>query len=72
MANRARINIWVTQTRSESQVRYSTVGMYGRLPVNTIADQLLGQPLFTTASAAAFWQAVIPVVLADIAAKHPV
>jgi len=71
MANRARINIWVTQTRSESQVRYSTVGVYGRINVNTISDQLPGQPLFTTSSAAAFWEAVLAVVLADIEAKHP-
>lgn len=68
MANRARISIWVTSTRGASQVRYNTVGRYVSTDVNTISDYLHSQPIFTTASPAAFWLAVLPIVQADITA----
>lgn len=66
MAVRAGLRITVTQTRSASTINYSTQGRYGAINVNTVADLMRGQPLFTTASAPAFWAAVVQAVLTDI------
>lgn len=68
MASRSRLVITVTSTRGASTVNISSKGKYVSLPTNTISQWLPGQPLFTTASEQAYWEAVLPIVTAAIAA----
>jgi hypothetical protein len=68
MASQAVLVIRVTSQRSGSRISYSTKGKYISLPTNGLSDDLAKQPVFTTSSAQAFWEAVIPIVLADITA----
>jgi hypothetical protein len=68
MANQAKITIRVTSARGSSGISYSTSGRYVSLPTNGISDDLMQQPIQPTSSAKAFWQSVIAVVAADLAA----
>lgn len=70
MANIAKLTIRVTASRNYSTVRYSTGGKYRSLIVGDIQDQMNLQSVFTTSGSKAFWDAVLPLVQADIAAGH--
>lgn len=64
MAATAKMTVRVTKSRTASRLTASTNGTYASLPVNTIAVVEPTQPLYSTSSAKAFWQAV----LADLTA----
>jgi len=68
MATTARMDVRVTSTRGASKVVISTYGKYVSTPVNTIEITAAGQPLFSTSTTKAFWQAVLAVVDAQVAA----
>jgi len=66
LASRSTLTITVTKSNSASTVLYRDKGRYATINTNTVYRNLLGQPLFTTASEKAFWEAVVAVVLADL------
>ena len=66
MADTAKLTIRVTSGRTASTVRFSTTGRYRSLQTGGISEQLLGQPLYTTADALHFWAAVLAAVQAEI------
>lgn len=68
MAEIAKLTVRVTSSRTASVVRTSTTGRYISTPVNTIDLTATGQPIYTNASAKAFWEAVLATVQAEIAA----
>jgi len=68
MATTARMDVRVTSTRGASKVVISTYGKYVSTPVNTIEITAASQPLFSTSTTKAFWQAVLAVVDAQVAA----
>ncbi len=68
MASVAKLTIRVDASRNYSTIRYSTGGVYRSLRVGDVQDQMNLQPVFTTAGSKAFWDAVLPLVQADIAA----
>lgn len=70
MANIAKLTIRVTASRNYSTVRYSTGGKYRSLIVGDVQNQMNLQSVFTTSGSKAFWDAVLPLVEADIAAGH--
>lgn len=70
MANIAKLTIRVTASRNYSTVRYSTGGKYRSLIVGDVQNQMNLQSVFTTSGSKAFWDAVLPLVQADIAAGH--
>jgi len=67
MASRSRLVITVTSTRGASNIQVSSKGRYISLNTNTIDQYLSGEPIFGTASEAAYWSAVLPIVTAAIA-----
>lgn len=69
MANQAKITIRVTHNRTGTKVAYSTTGRYFALETAGFQRDLTGQPLLTTASAAAFFEAVLAIVTADLTAN---
>lgn len=68
MATVAKLTVRVTSSRSASRVRIGTTGIYLSTPMNTVEVDATGQPIFTTASAKAFWGAVLAVAQSEIAA----
>jgi hypothetical protein len=68
MASQAVLVIRVTSQRGSSRITYATKGKYINLATNGISDDLAKQPIQPTSSAQAFWESVIPIVLADITA----
>lgn len=66
MATTARMDIRVTSTRGASKVVISSYGKYVSTPVNTVEITAPGQPLFTTATSKAFWQAVLAVATTQV------
>jgi hypothetical protein len=68
MATQAKMTIRVTSSRGASNITVSTSGRYISLPVNTVSADLPREPVFTTASAKAFWEAVLPIVSAAVTA----
>ena len=66
MARESKLTIRVSSSRATSTVRYSTTGKYGRLLTNGLNGVMTELPLFTTASSADFWAAVIPLVQSSI------
>jgi hypothetical protein len=68
MASQAKFSIRVQANRGSSRVSYSTNGKYISLQTNGISDDLVQQPVLTTASAKAFWLAVLAIVQADVEA----
>lgn len=71
MAQRSKIVITVSKTSNSSTVNYSTKGRYGQINTNTLAQMLRGQPLFTTTTPQAYWEAVLSAVLAAVTAGPP-
>lgn len=59
MAKQAKLTIYVTKSNNKSHLRVTTVGTYGQLSAKLAAIDVPGEPLFTTASAKAFWIAVL-------------
>jgi len=68
MASQAVITIRVQASRGASRISYTTKGRYVSLATNGLTDILPRQPIMPTSSPQAFWEAVIPIVLADITA----
>jgi hypothetical protein len=66
MAQRARMSLTVTSSRTAAAVRVSTIGSYKGLPVNTVDAVLTDQPLFSNADAKTFWLGVLAVVQAYV------
>lgn len=69
MAGQAKLTIRVSAARGSSTVRYSTNGRYVSLNVSGYQRQLLEQAVQPTASPAAFWLAVVALVVADLTAN---
>lgn len=70
MAARAKLTITVTASRNYSTISYSTGGTYKSLIVGDVQDLMNLQPVLTTSGSKAFWEAALPLVLADITAGH--
>lgn len=64
----AKLTVSVTSSNARSTVRISTSGRYKDLLTNGINLFVPAQPLYTTATAKAFWTAVLAEVQAEIAA----
>jgi len=62
MANQAKMTIRVTSARGSSTVDFSTTGRYVSLTTGGISQQMLAQPIQSTASAKAFWLGVLAAV----------
>ena len=68
MAVSAKMTVRVVKSRSTSTYSVRTAGSYASLPANTVTLDEPGQPLYTTASAKAFWLAVLAAVTAQVEA----
>lgn len=71
MAVRSKFTITVTKTSNASTLSYSTKGRYGQIQTNTLTGLLRGQPLFTTTTPQAYWEAVLTAALAAVTAGPP-
>lgn len=69
MANLAKITIRVRHNRTGTSVAYSTTGRYFGLQTAGFLRDLTGLPVMSTADAAVFWEAVLPLVIADLTAN---
>jgi hypothetical protein len=69
MASKAEITIRVTSSRGGSKVSYTSKGRYVSFTTAGYQRELLGQPIQSTASLAAFWLGVLAAVEADITAN---
>lgn len=67
MARRCKITIYVGRSRNVSNQSVRTAGAYGALAAGSIAIDTGSLPLYTTASAKAFWQAVLTEAQAQLA-----
>lgn len=67
MARRCKITIYVGRSRNASNQGIRTAGVYGSLAAGAIAIDTSNLPLYTTASAKAFWQAVLTEAQAQLA-----
>ena len=68
MARGAKITVYVNRSRNFSSTAVRTSGVYGSLATSGISIDTPSLPLYTTASAKAFWQAVLVEVQAQLAA----
>lgn len=68
MADQAKLTIRVSSGKTASTVAVATTGRYRGLATNTVRFELLGEPMFTTADALHYWNAVLAVVQAQIVA----
>lgn len=68
MARPAKLTIYVNRSRNFSATRVRSTGTYGALDTSGITIDTPSLPLFTTASAKAYWQAVLTEVQAQLAA----
>jgi len=59
VARRCKITIYVGRSRNFSNQSLRTAGQYGALPAGGISIDTASLPLYTTASAKTFWQAVL-------------
>lgn len=66
MANQAKMTVRVTSQRGSSGVSFSTAGRYINLPTNGVSADLTRQAVQPTASAKAFWQSVLAIVVAQV------
>lgn len=66
----AKLTIRLTSNRGSTTIQYSTTGRYVSLPVNDITDNMLLQPIQPSSGSKAFWNSVVALVAADIAAGH--
>ena len=71
MANQAKIVIRVGSSRGASSISYSTSGRYVSLATNVLGNDLTRQPIQPTSNGRAFWESVLAIVTADIAAGPP-
>lgn len=62
------MTIRVTSQRAGSTIRFSTGGRYISLSANGVTGDLTKQPVLTTASAQAFWEAVLALVVPAVEA----
>jgi len=67
MSDSAKMTVRVTSSSSASVVSIATAGRYKGTNVNSVRVNLTGEPLYTNASAKAFWTAVLVTVQAYIA-----
>ena len=51
-------------------MRYSTTGRYLRLTTNGINNVLNGLPMQPSSTSRVFWEAILPLVTADITSPH--
>lgn len=68
MASGAKLTIRVTSARGHSTITYGTAGRYVSLPVGDVGTTMNNQTLLPTSGSKAFWEAVLPLVLANITA----
>jgi hypothetical protein len=69
MAAQAKLTIRVGSARGSSRISYSTGGRYISLATNILGNTLMRQPIQPTSSDKAFWESVLAIVNADIAAS---
>lgn len=62
------MTLTVTSTRGASRVKIATSGKYVSTAVNDVEFNLPGQPLLSTASSKIFWEAVLAIATANVAA----
>jgi hypothetical protein len=65
-----KLTVYVTANRGSSTISYSTSGRYVSLQVNDVKDLLQLQPIQPTSGSKAYWDSVLAIVQADIAAGH--
>lgn len=65
-----KLTIYVTANRGSSTISYSTTGRYVSLAVNDVKDLMQLQPIQPTSGSKAYWDSVLALVTADIAAGH--
>lgn len=68
MARRCKITIYVGRSRNASNTSVRTAGQYGALAAGGITIDTPNLPLYTTASAKLFWQAVLTEAQTQLAA----
>lgn len=59
MARQAKLTVYVTKSNTKSHLRVTTVGTYAGISMKLAGIDIPGEPLFTTATAKAFWLAVL-------------
>ena len=67
MSDSAKITVRVTSSSSASTVGITSAGRYKGTNVNSVRVNLTGEPVYTNASAKAFWTSVLTTVQAYIA-----
>ena len=65
-----KLTVYVTANRGSCTISYSTAGRYVSLAVNDVKDLMLLQPIQPTSGSKAYWDSVLSIVSADIAAGH--
>jgi len=68
MARQAKLTVYVTKSNTKSHYRVTTVGTYAGIAMRLASIDVPGAALYTTASAKAFWLAVLNDVEAQITA----
>jgi hypothetical protein len=68
MANTAKLTVRVTSARGSSTVGFSTGGRYVSLTTGGLSTTAGKQPIQPTANAVVFWQSVLTIVSAQLAA----
>jgi hypothetical protein len=67
MASQSKLTVRVTSSRGGSKISVSSAGRYVSLTTNTVATELLEQPIQPTASESVFWTSVLAAVQLAIA-----
>jgi hypothetical protein len=62
MASQSKLTVRVTSSRGGSKISVTSGGRYVSLVTNTVAAELLEQPIQPTASEAVFWTSVLAAV----------
>ena len=68
MSQTASLTVRVRSARGSSNIGISTSGRYINLATNAINENMPRQPIQPTSSAKAFWESVLAIVTAQIAA----
>jgi hypothetical protein len=70
MANPAKLTIRVTAARNSTTITYRGQGLYRSLQVGDVEQPGLSTHVVTSSGSKAFWEAIIALVTADIAAGN--
>jgi hypothetical protein len=70
MANPAKLTIRVTAARNSTTISYTGQGIYRALTVGDVRQPGLSTHVVTASGSKAFWEAIVAIVTADIAAGN--